>query len=512
MNKTVKIPSAGRLLPAALLLCGLSLATTACNDKSKASEDETESIVYLPNVAVTAFNLKANKNVMQKLDSVFFSIDLEHGVIFNADSLPKGTPINRLVANISYSAAIKSAKIIMSGGTTRNDTIDYLKKPGDSIDFTGNVRLILATDRQEMEKTYTIKVNVHKQIPDSLVWDQTAVVALPSRLSNPRNQKTISVGQNALSLIEESNGTYTLASSPDIYANTWTKDNVTFSFRPNVRSFTATEDSSFYILDDKGNLYSSSDAKSWRDTGEDWAVLIGDYKETVIGLKTTPEGLKYSQYPLMGLEDTLVDPRFPIDGYSNFAVHSNKWTSSPVGFFCGGVLADGSLSDATWAFDGKRWIVLSEGGFPKVKGASLVPYHAFRKTSSDEMIPSEFNVWMILGGEMENNVFNRTLYISYDNGVNWKMGDSLIQLPDVIPAMTDCDNLVMTTTKDSNLSDAWSVVNQPQRKKVRWSVDGDILSWECPYIYLFGGFAPGNTLYNTIWRGALNRLQSPPVI
>ncbi|MDE5808247.1 MAG: hypothetical protein K2H76_09025, partial [Muribaculaceae bacterium] len=122
MNFTVDKPYLLNALPVALMAAVMASGIASCNKKTEEPEDETEKIVYLPNVAVTSFKLKANKDVMPKLDSVFFSVDLDHGVIFNADSLPVGAKVNKLVPSISYSSAITSALIIMEGGTTRNDT------------------------------------------------------------------------------------------------------------------------------------------------------------------------------------------------------------------------------------------------------------------------------------------------------------------------------------------------------------------------------------------------------
>ncbi|MDE5791667.1 MAG: hypothetical protein K2H96_10630 [Muribaculaceae bacterium] len=511
MNVKVNKPSLLKLLPMALISAVMVMGIASCNKKDDDPDDETATIVYLPNVAVTSFKLKADKNVMANLDSVFFTIDLEHGVIYNADSLPKGTPINKLVPSISYSSYITSASIIMKGGTTRNDTVNYVKNPGDSIDFTGNVSLVIATANDEMKKTYTLKVNVHKQEPDSLVWNEMAVAQLPSRLSSPRNQKTVELNGTAVTLIEEKDGSLTISTSSDLYNNVWTKNAVTLPFQPEVRSLTASS-SALYLLDSTGSLYTSADGLSWTSTGEFWNKIIGGYGDTAIGLKTTSSGLCYAQYPLKNLEEKAVDTDFPIGGHSNFVVHSNKWTSSPVGFFCGGEKADGSLSDAVWAFDGSNWIPLSEGSFPAMKGASLIPYYAFRTTTSSALKPTELEVWMILGGETSDGSFNRTLYISYDNGVNWRKGDTLLQLPDVIPAMTECDNIVLDTEKDTQLSDAWKVMASNKPAKVKWNIDGNTLYWDCPFIYLIGGFAPDRSLYDTIWRGALNRLQDAPII
>lgn len=510
MNIKVNKPSLLRYLPIVVMSTVVGMGIASCNKKDDEPVDETATIVYLPNVAVTSFKLKADKKVMANLDSVFFSIDLEHGVIYNADSLPKGTSVNKLVPNISYSSAVTSASIIMSGGTTRNDTVDYIKHPGDSIDFTGNVTLVLATNNDEMTKTYRLKVNVHQQEPDSLVWTEAALTTLPSRLGAPRTQKTVDINGKAVALIEESDGTTTISTSENLYDNIWTKQVVVLPFQVDIRSLTASSEA-LYLLDTSGNLYTSTDGRAWTATGEVWNKIIGGYNDTALGLKTTLEGLCYSQYPLKGLRETGVDPDFPIGNFSNFAVHSNKWTSSPVGFFYGGTKADGTLSNTIWAFDGSIWIKLSEGRLPAIKGASLIPYYAFRNTTAN-IQPAELDVWMILGGETTDGTFNRTLYISYDNGVNWRKGDTFLQLPDIIPAMTECDNIVMETVKDSELSNAWKIMSKRNISRADWSVDGYILYWKCPYIYLVGGESPSLTLYDTIWRGAINRLQGAPII
>ena len=494
------------------MLSALALGATSCSEKvTDEDTDETTAVVNVANVAVTSFSLKSDVDVAEDLDSVFFSIDLEHGVIFNADSLPKGSKIDKLVPVIRYSDFVTSALIIQEGGTTRNDTVNYITNSSDSIDFTGKVRLQLATYNDELKKEYVIKINVHNQLPDSLVWDEVALTALPSRMPDPRNQKSVEFGEKAYSLIEENDGSYTLAVSDNLFENRWQRTSLSLSFTPDVRSLAACDDA-LYILDSSGALYKSPDGILWSATGENWNSVIGGYNASVLGIKTEPRGLVYAQYPDNGIARNLIDPEFPVEGHSNFVNHSNKWTSSPVGFFCGGVKADGSLSDGTWAFDGTNWICLTDGGFPAVKGASLIPYYAFRHTGSGPL-PSELEAWMLLGGEMRNGEFNRTVYISYDNGVNWRKGDKLLQLPDVIPAMTACDNIVLSTKKDTNLSDAWTIVTpSASRRKVQWSVDGDILSWECPYIYLIGGWNKEMKLCNTIWRGALNRLTFAPII
>lgn len=480
-----------------------AVAAVSCNEKT----EEVETYLTPYNMAVTAFSLNEDDDVMEHLDSVFFSIDLDNGVIFNADSLPVGTKIDKLVPTIKYSSYITKAVIKMEDGETRTGEVDYLTSPTDSIDFTGKVTLTISTNNDELSRSYRIKVNVHKMETNELAWGDRTFSQLPSRMPNPRNQKSISYNNQAISLIEENDGTYTYATSDNLYDNQWQKHASTFPFTPDVRTLCATTDC-MMILDTDGKMYKSTDGNSWTATGETWTAMFGAYIDTAIGMRQGSNGLEYAQYPLKNLVVKSIDADFPLSGYSNFVILENQWTSSPVGFFVGGTQADGTLSNATWAFDGANWIKLAEGGIPNVKGAAIIPYYGFRYTAST-WTPTEYPVWMIMGGTKEDGSLNRTVYISYDNGVNWGVGNTQLQLPEEIPTMTDFDNVVMNHRMSANLSDAWK---KAARRTHNVEVNGDEIYWDCPYIYLLGGFNPSGQLYNTIWRGVLVRLSFMPVI
>ncbi|MDE6772923.1 MAG: hypothetical protein K2J49_10010, partial [Muribaculaceae bacterium] len=173
------------LLPAFLAIMGVA---ASCNSKETSSDDVA---VTISTVAIKNFNLKADTKVIDKLDSVFFSIDLDHGVIFNADSLPKGTSIDKLIPVITFSTGMSKAEIVMSGGSEEEKKVDYLENPNDTIDFTRDVTLNVTAADGVNNYTYRIKVNVHEQEPDSLMWDKMAVAKLPSRLPSPISQKSV---------------------------------------------------------------------------------------------------------------------------------------------------------------------------------------------------------------------------------------------------------------------------------------------------------------------------------
>jgi len=490
---------------AAAALPALMVAVSACNEESS-----TLSMDEMPNMAVTAFSLSANTR-NPGLDSAYFSIDLERGIIFNADSLRKGTDISKVVAKITYPDVVDRAIITMTGGSVRTGEIDYEKTQTDSIDFTGEVTLTLGIKKFDVEKVYRLKVNVHKEEPDLLAWDEMAFAALPSRLGSPLRQKTVEMKGLAVSLIEENDGTYTLATCDNLYADTWKKHQITLPFKPDTGSLAASG-TTLWILDDAGNLYTTTDLETFTPAGEKWLSITGTYLDSAIGIREE-EGKRYfAQHPVRDMNQCEIPSDFPVSGTSNFVTLQNKWTSSPVALAACGRKADGKMSDSVWAFDGKEWIILSNGGLPAMEGASLIPYYNYRPShSGDSMI--EYGVWMLLGGRMADGSFNRTIYISYDNGVTWHKGDSKLQLPDVVPSMSGCDNIVAEHPMEGNLSDNWKIArrgNGPRR--IGFTTDGDRVLWDCPYIYLIGGQSPDGKLYDTIWRGVLQRLTFMPII
>ncbi len=495
----------------------LALLFASCNS----SEDTPEFAMPIPDAttAVQSFSLKSDSKVLTHLDSVFFSIDLNAGVIFNADSLPKGTKIDKLVPSITFKSEVSAATLQIAGGTIMKDTTtNYKDNPGDSIDFTGRVVLNVTAADGVTKRSYLLKVNVHEQMPDSLMWDRLAVMQLPSRLGKPRNQKTVTFREEAVCLIEENDGTLTLSKSSDILGNDWEKSPLALAFTPDIRSLCASDDA-LYILDsNSGQLMTSADGITWSSTGRVWDAVIGGYGDRVLGLYTG-NGVRYhGVYPASDIiKETVADEDFPASGWSNMGIMTTKWSEIPIALIFGGENADGSKTyDSTWGFDGNSWTVISATQPAPLSGATIVPYFVFRKTSTS-WVQTEFSAWLLIGGVKADGTVNRTVYMSYDNGVNWREADSLLQLPEYVPGMANLDNVVMTSPRSADISDSWKHTASKKPApwmKINYDVDGYIINWDCPYIYLMGGENPGesDSLYDTIWRGVLARLAFAPLI
>ena len=493
-----------RLLIALPAVAALTLSS--CNSK------EEDAPAYEPavSVAVTNFSISPNAKVMADLDSVFFSIDLDRGIIFNADSLPKWTAIDKLVPVITYPSTVEKAVINMTGGSTRTGSVDYTENPTDSIDFSGNVTLTLTADN--LERTYTIRVNVHKMVADSLMWDKVAVAPLPSRLANPKEQRTVAFGKKVFTLLRESDNSLTLSSCESPADKTWQRNALSLPFTPDIRSLNAS-DNALYILSDAGELYSSTDGAAWTAVGKNWLNIIGGFSSSILGISRDASGnLIHDVYPqLAGYTPQPLDPSFPIENLSEFHTFSTKWATEPMGFFVGGE-RDGKYSDATWSFDGTQWAVISNTPLPKLSSPLIIPYFNYRKTTTS-WIQTEYSVFLCIGGRLADGSLNPSVYISYDNGVNWQKAPTLLQLPDYVAATYAADAAIVATPMNASLDAYWQQKSTPSPKGARISyfVDGSDVDWDCPYIYLFGGIGNQGNLNNEILRAVLARLTFSPL-
>lgn len=487
----------------------LILFAVSCN--SKTNNDETEIAVTPALVAVKNFYLKANDSVMKNLDSVYFSIDLKTGVIFNADSLPKGSDISKLVASITFANTMTKAEISFTNSEDELTSVDYLKNPNDSIDFSKPVTLDVTAADGLNTFTYTIKVNVHQQDPDTLIWDKLASSELPSRLPAPLAQKTVYRDGITYCLIEENDGSYTLATSKDIYEGDWTKEIFKPEFVPELKSLTVSPDG-FYLLDKVGTLYLSDNLSSWIEVETDWVTILGTYGSGILGIKKEGDTLWHAAYPMPeGFIETELEAGFPVYNSSSLGLIESKWADMPMAILAGGVISSGLPTSDVWAYDGRVWTVINEGSLPELESPALVRYVVYRDLSKG-MKKREFDVWMILGGFTKTGLMNRDVYISYDNGVNWSLAPDSMQLPEKFPELGGADVIVADYEFSADLSDSWTLL-QPNTK-ANYEIDGTDIYWECPFLYLFGGYEgyPDKNLNTTIYRGVLNRLTFTPVI
>lgn len=487
------------------------ISAVSCN--SKETEEDNQIAVTPALVAVKNFYLKANDSILSKLDSVFFSIDLDNGVIFNADSLPKGTDVSKLVPSITFANTMKKAELTFMNGAEKK-TSDYLTNPDDTINFSSTVLMDVTAEDGINSFTYHIKVNVHQTEPDTLIWDKLAVAQLPNRFPAPVAQKTVTRNDIIYTLIEEFNGEYTLAVSADLKKGDWDSYELNFDFTPLVNSFTAGVEQ-LWILSEDGELFSSENGEDWISTGENWVSILGAYQNHLLGIKLAGEQLVYTQFPTAAdYVEKPVPDNFPVYNSTQLGIVRSDWYPLPFALLAGGMTFSGDLSNNVWGFDGETWTVINNGELPALDLPMLARYVVFRETPS-LFTQRELDVWLLFGGSNIEGEMNREVYLSYDNGVNWKKASDMMQLPPSFPSLMGANVVVADYDLTADLSEAWTLKEGTKSSlwtRASYTIDGFDITWSCPYLYIFGGYGSDEVLSTDIWRGVIARLEFVPNI
>ncbi|MDE6527800.1 MAG: hypothetical protein K2L78_01975, partial [Muribaculaceae bacterium] len=395
MNRKNRIFSALTLL--------VALAFSACNSSDDVSYDVDQQ--NLSGVAVKGFSLQNNAKVLNNLDSVFFSIDLNNARIFNASPLPYGTDVSALAVTVTADEC-QSLTIYSPDEDGELTEINYIDDDDAKIDFSrGEVKMTIVSYDGEHSRDYFIKVNVNTVVPDSLFWSDMACKSLPGSFRHPVGQKTVQVDDNIFCLTSDGTA-YNLSRSGNPFDWQWADASVSFPKPVNLRSFTANK-TAFYILATDGELLESADGSTWAGTGEYWRSIVAPWDDvTILGLKSSGAGLAHVTYPVT--TETVAAADFPVEGNSASVKFSSKWSTLPQIVTMGGKKSDGSMTGATWAYDGSSWAKIAES-LPAAEGYAVTRYPICETdTMSWRLKVSE--VMLAFGGRNGAGVAGRDVY------------------------------------------------------------------------------------------------------
>lgn len=495
------------LMLALFVMGGVSVS---CNSDSK--EVYSYSDPMRNSVMVSAFNLKADDSILTNLDSVYFTIDLEHARIFNADSLPKGTKVDRLIPVITVPSCRK-AEITMPSSTGADTVVNYMTNSTDSIDFSrGYVKLHIVSLDEEVECTYTIYVNVHKMAPDSLAWGGAAWAPLP--VASATAAKAVTVGTDVCLFTESASGTNRSVTS-DPSTNNWTTETVTLPDGAVLDELTACG-SDLYIIDGSNALYTSSDLGStWTATGSTMSHIYGAYQDMIAGVEPQADG-SYLHVTYPATTTSPVADECPVSGTSGAVAFTSEWSTSPMMIIVGGRCADGTLTGSSWAFDGSAWAPSSITPMAAVEGAVMVPYFSFSLSTIWDL--TKHSILLAMGGKDASGAVNKNVYLSYDRGVHWSLAPQSMQLPVGISPLCGASAVIADQTFTSRATAAWNTIELPSLAPwyqvvapAQSRATKPITQWECPFIYLFGGTDHAGAFNDHIYRAVINRLMFKPI-
>lgn len=481
---------------------------TACNS----NDVDREPTVLSQSVRVSSFSLAKNDSIMLFLDSVAFSInpDVNPGLIYNADSLPVGTRVDSLIANISFES-VSSAWVYMTDPATgKQDSINYLYHPTDSINFTDQVQLKLTAEDGVTTKWYEIKVNVHQLVPDSLQWTLLQTTVLPGDPAQPvAAQRTVKYRGAAYCYLLRGETYYLSVAEEMSRPDTWTLTELNFGFVPRLESLQSSADK-LYLLSDAGQLYESSDGSAWTAVeGETFHSLKGVWENMLLGVRYADGKYTYGYYPNPGIAETEVDETFPITGSTDALPFTTKWSDLPQSILVGGRDRNDRLTGMTWGFDGKSWASLGIITPPAREGAVLFPYFSY--STNTHWVVTEYTCWFLVGGKNAEGVVSNEVYTSLNNGITWTLSTDLTNLPEDIPGRAFASSVLMdeTFTPRTQVSSAWRKLDTPRIPYGMRRATGK--DYNVPYIYIFGGEDAQGAVYDQILRGVINRLTFVPI-
>lgn len=496
----------------------------SCND---AEDEDVPLYSSYSNTMVKSFYLSDDTaSIVDNLSKRFFTIDLVSGNIYNADSLPYGTDISRLVANMEFSSPSK-VEIYIKGkddsGNEKTTTINYLESPSDSIDFSGgrgSVTMTVVAADGTTQRDYVIDVRVHQVKADSLIWENLSGSGLP--VSDAVAQKTLMKDGSVYCFTENKSGEYSLSKTATPGQGNWQKGVISGISDLDINSIVVSPEGFFALsgTSDSKALVSSSDGVSWSSVAGSSAFysLIGMYESTLLGIVKDGSAYKYASYPQQG-ELTVVPADFPVSGFSNTVSYKSDWGTSQI-VFVGGRLSDGhSFSNSVWGFDGENWVSLNNvnggaGGAPITprEGAMFFTYYTYKYNSSLDYY-TELLTYFIIGGSDGTKVLN-DIYTTTDLGGFWTKAEdgSSLSLPEDIKGRAFASVVVCEESLNARSSQMpWNLLESPVVPTGMRRYTRALTTEPVPFIYMFGGVNENGDLYDEVWRGVITRLTFEPI-
>lgn len=433
-----------------LLATVFVLASCLSNDDNYTFTDDS---------AITSFSISSGKQYVHvksstgadsvvtnelTLTSYKFYIDQVKCEIYNPDSLPCGTDVAKLLCTASSSnSGIITIKNISS------DTLAYLSTT-DSVDFSVDRQLQVYSNSGQAVRKYTVKVNVHKEFPDSFAWH-----AVPEceALKNLTAIRTVAATDGIL--LFGTNGEQTLVFKGGNAG--WTLCTPDFNHVLSADCYRGVvEKAGRAYISDEGNIMSTTDGNTWKQEATATGItrLVAASSFRLYGYAADGRLMASSDngatWAVSTVDDELSLLPTGETAYVRMPVATNKLTER--------VLLIGSRDKAQYPSDANLtvWGKVDEGA----SGSENQPW-AYYNIGDDNThrIPmlSSFSAYcydgaLFLLGHEDGKA--TAIYKSRDNGITWNT-DTTIALPSGfggataaealsdIPAMTvDSDNVL----------------------------------------------------------------------
>lgn len=391
-------------------------AITSCLDTSDMDYELS------PNTAITKFSIKDSiitnyQTVLNGVDTTLtatvvgsnykFTIDQIEGRIYNADSLPKGTDVSKVVVDITF----EGYSVMIQAET------DSVWDSKDSLNFEKPIQFKIYPQTGGHYKTYTAQINVHQQDPEEMVWTQ-----MVSNFPCIQAQKAICLNNDIYVFAEQGNQ---VAMTMTGNGKEWTTlQSLNIPTKADYTSALAWNNH-LYIMAEDG-LYTSANGLNWEkiSTSQNLARLLaaidgkkliganaeGHYMESADGMdwkvyEKLPEGFPKAQ-----------------TAFESYALDTNENINRVILLECNEEKSD-SVTSAWMQLDTDNdWSEINcEKAIyacPRLENAALIRYNG--------------NLYTFGGPGRRSSDFAAfdKLFCSTDNGITWKIVNEVVLFPE----------------------------------------------------------------------------------
>lgn len=390
-----------------------------------------DNYTYTDDSAITAFSVTKGKQYLHvksskgtdsivtndvTLSSYDFYIDQVNRVIYNPDSLPCGVDAKKLIVSVS---SRNSGVVFIKSATS--DSLSYLST-SDSTDFSVDRELQVVSNSGAALRKYTVKVNVHKEFPDSFAWHAMPVC---DELRSLTGMRVVAAGDNML--LFGSNGT-----STQVFAfrnGAWTACSPDFNHSLSADSWRSVvvKDGKAFLCTD-GAIMSTADGSSWTEHAKSTGItrLVAASRFRIYGYATDGHLMSSSDNGASWTDASIDDEASLLPNaetaYVSLEESSNKLTDR--------VLLFGTRDAAQYPSDTNLliWGKIDEGADNSQNQAWAYYYisetnkHAAPLLTNISAMPYDDGVYL-LGNEKGSTP---AFYKTRDKGVTWNTDTTLL--------------------------------------------------------------------------------------
>lgn len=475
-----------------LVLCLVAtVLLTACLN----SNDSETILTNYGNATVKSMTLTNNSNVCSNLSGYSFTIDnngqsdpelidawkdvlygrltdnekeytLQPGIIFNPDSLPKGSIADSIKVNLNYNTPSSVKFLQYDKDRSLCKVVNFTDTQTVWFDDYAVTILELVARDGYTRKDYFVKINIHDAVCDTICWQTLTEAAFDA--SDISSQRVDTIGNDLCWFVTKTDGTQQIRKA-DLNGDVtmWSDPQVVTAPSAIDLSTLYNWNNSLYAVATDKSLLTSTDGIQWSVSSSDYqfvsilGVQMGKYNTrtqsfepdsinaiitdgTAYHFANSANGMTW-QLNNVNLDGTsLVPEDFPIKGFTrpiSIAARPHSGNTTSRLYVVGGEKADGSLSSSTWTCDGHSWAEFPQLALPAMKGASIAQY------TKDADHPG--SLWILHPGIMADGKVSRKLYFSENSGVTWKVaGSEFSELADTTPLASAACNSTFVAPKN----------------------------------------------------------------